>query len=251
MSDSSPKRIDLEAQRAFYNERWRSSASINRAKLTRAIAILEAVLATKLRDPEIVELGCGSGWFTGMLSNLGPATGVDLADEAIREAVRRYPQCRFVAADVHSWQHPHASFDLVISHEVLEHVEDQRAYIDLADDLLRDGGFLVLTTPSRRSWEARPKAFLEAYEPQPIERLLYPRDLKTLVSTRFEVVDARTILPGLGTKGTYRFATSPRLRGAFRRLRMGWIFDEVALRLGYGVTSLIVGRKRSESRESR
>lgn len=234
---------DKKAQRSYYNDRWRNTPFVNRPKLVRAIAILEAVMASRHVRPRTIELGCGSGWLTSMLASLGPATGVDLSDVAISAASERYPQTSFMATDIFSWSYPLAAFDLVVSHEVLEHVQDQERYLDIAADLLSAGGHLVLTTPNRGFHEAKSPEARASYESQPIENWLFLDQLKELVSKRFEVVELKTILLRGGARGLYGLAGS-RLLGAAKRVRLLWLFEEVLLRLGRGSTSLILARKR-------
>lgn len=87
---------DIESQRRYYNERWRNFEFANSLKLARSIAILESLYSLGLRKPHIIDLGCGSGWLTAILGHFGPAVGVDLSDEAIKEAGKRFPHVSFV-----------------------------------------------------------------------------------------------------------------------------------------------------------
>jgi hypothetical protein len=132
---------------------------------------------------------------------------------------------------------------MVVSHEVLEHIERQEAYLEVAYELLRKGGYLILTTPNKRTVEASATDEHAAGELQPIEEWVTIGELKRMLLRRFSIVRATTICPGFGSKGMYRIVSSPVVRGALRRLGVAWIFDKMALDLGFGLHILAIGRK--------
>lgn len=233
----------IDLQRAFYDQRWQGVRFVRGLKLKRCVAILDAVASTKLVEPRIIELGCGTGWLTSILGTLGPAVGVDLADAAIIEASHRYPHVEFVAADILTWNYPRAAFDMVVSHEVLEHVEQQQAYLEVAFGLLREGGYLILTTPNKRTFDACADDESIAGDLQPIEKWVTMGELERMLSGRFSVVRATSICAGYGTRGMYRIVSSPVVRAALRRLGVGWIFDKMALDLGFGLHILAIARR--------
>src|SRR5881396_3321059 len=110
----------LSEQKAFYDDRRKDYFFVNQAKLERCTAILSAIACLKLKQPEIVELGCGSGWLTAILGAFGPATGVELSSVAVAQSSARYPSASFLQADLSRWEYPRGKFDLVVSHEVFE-----------------------------------------------------------------------------------------------------------------------------------
>jgi SAM-dependent methyltransferase len=238
------KETPIDSHRVFYNRRWESDTFIKGGKLQRCLAILEAIASTGSGvPPNIIELGCGRGWLTNILGTIGPSTGVDLSDVAMHEASRRYSHLDFIAADILDWEYPPESFDIVISHEVLEHVEDQESYLEVARGLLRKGGFLILTMPNRPTSEALSDEEIASYELQPIEKWLTLSELKAKLSPRFRIVRITTIMPGFGVKGIYRIVSSRRLRSVLNRLHLLWIYDTIALRCGFGLHLLAIAEK--------
>ena len=96
----------------------------------------------------ILDVGCGLGLYMRRLRDFGEQVyGVELDGERAREAARTLPDVAVAAAE----HLPFAagSFDVVFSHEVLEHVADDRAAIIEAHRVLREGGHLVLFVPNR------------------------------------------------------------------------------------------------------
>src|SRR5882672_11058023 len=63
----------------------------------------EAVAATGIAKPRLIEIGCGSGYYSEVFSDLvegGVAyTGIDYSNAMIARAQARYPSTRFEVAD--------------------------------------------------------------------------------------------------------------------------------------------------------
>lgn len=97
----------------------------------------------------ILDFGCMDGVFTIRLQQLGAqAVGYDLSSAAIAQAERfrgRAQHPTFTTVPPGPGQ-----FDLVYCNEVLEHIEDDRAFIGSLIRFLVPGGMLVGTTPVGR-----------------------------------------------------------------------------------------------------
>ncbi len=234
----------IQDQKSFYDERWREFSHINHPKLERCNAILEGVATTKLVQPQIVDLGSGTGWLTAILGAIGPAVGVELSPLAVAQAAQRYPTVKFIEADISRWDYPKASCDLVVSHEVLEHLEDQRAYLRVAHGLLRPGGFLILTTPNKPiveiAYESKSKNEAEF---QPIENWISRATLRSLLTPEFAVVRLTTILPGYCQRGKFRLLNAYLFRTLAERLGAGFVFNRLIGALGGGYHLFAVARK--------
>lgn len=237
------KLINITEQKNFYNDKWKVFSFINRLKLLRCIAILEAIASTKIKEPKIIDLGCGAGWLTNIVSSLGPTIGVDFSTTAISEASKKYPNAKFIAADILHWDYPKEAFDIVISQEVIEHMQDQTAYLEVAYNLLHSGGYLILTTPNAKAFQAMPEEQRINWSGQPLENILKINQLKTLLLTRFKIVRLTTIIPEYGTKGAYILFNSKRLRRMLEKTGLGLILDRLRLNLGYGLHILAVAQK--------
>lgn len=101
----------------------------------------------------VLDLGCGEGYGTNLLASVAvEAVGVDLAPEAIYHARRTYrrPNLRFLYRDIYDLGLEDASFDLVCSLQVVEHLQYPNRFMEEARRVLRPGGLCVITTPNRR-----------------------------------------------------------------------------------------------------
>jgi SAM-dependent methyltransferase len=109
-----------------------------------------------LHDQAILDVGCGLGMYVRAFRRFSrDVHGVDLDAEKIAQARQELPNlCVALAEDL---PYPSGRFDVVLSHEVIEHVTDDRRAIaeairvlrDPAPDERRPGGRLVVFAPNR------------------------------------------------------------------------------------------------------
>ena len=96
----------------------------------------------------ILEDGCGVGMYLGRLARGAQAViGLEIEHERGLEA--RALVERVVCGAGESLPFPADHFDLVLSHEVIEHVQDDRAAVTEIVRVLRPGGRLALFCPNR------------------------------------------------------------------------------------------------------
>lgn len=95
---------------------------------------------------DILDAGCGSGRNLEWLARFGAVTGLELSADSL-EYARRRAVGSVVAGSVEEIPLEGASFDLVTSFDVIEHVDDRRALHEL-HRVLRPGGRLVVSVPA-------------------------------------------------------------------------------------------------------
>jgi SAM-dependent methyltransferase len=96
----------------------------------------------------VLENGCGVGMYVEHLPPYASqVVGLEYDFERAQAAHLRSPQ--IVNAAGEHLPFPGGAFDLILSHEVLEHVRDDRAAVGEMVRALRPGGRLVLFVPNR------------------------------------------------------------------------------------------------------
>jgi len=107
------------------------------------------------RSINILEIGSGSGYLTYAIAKRDfTITGLDVSSEAVSTAKRLYGD-HYACADLFEYSRTHrAQYDLVIMTEVIEHVDAPRAFLAAAEQLLKPGGRILVTTPDRGAFPA-------------------------------------------------------------------------------------------------
>jgi len=96
----------------------------------------------------VMDLGCGTGRFlAGLQPGAAGCAGVEAFEDSVRAAVARRTGADLVRGDVCAVPLADASFDVVVSMDVLEHV-DPALFLAEARRLARPGGRLLLSVPA-------------------------------------------------------------------------------------------------------
>lgn len=117
------------------------------------------------RDARVLDIASGEGYGAAMLVRNGAAavTGVDIDRASISRASEVYAHqgLEFIQADItRPLPFADASFDLVVSFENIEHIEEQEAFVgEVARVLTPDGTFVCSTPDSRHSDPDAPNPF--------------------------------------------------------------------------------------------
>jgi 2-polyprenyl-3-methyl-5-hydroxy-6-metoxy-1,4-benzoquinol methylase len=121
------------------------------ADVRRRLAVVfdECLAETALAGRWTLDAGCGYGLFSAAAEARGAdVVSVDLGPRLVARAMARAGS-RGLVADACQLGLREASFDLVISSEMLEHTEAPARAVAELGRVLKAGGLLVLTTPNR------------------------------------------------------------------------------------------------------
>lgn len=153
----------------------------------RRLAILRRHLPAQAR---LLEVGAGNGLFGMLAATQLDYVGIDLSDEAARQArgrgleVFRSSLCQFVNTG--------AAFDGVAMFHVFEHLADPHDALGTISDLLKPGGILVLITPDTESLLCAVSGDRWVSYKFPEHLILYSRSalIELLEHSGFEIVSA-------------------------------------------------------------
>ncbi|MBK6648018.1 MAG: class I SAM-dependent methyltransferase [Anaerolineales bacterium] len=113
----------------------------------RRLKMIEQFAGERMRG-RVLENGCGVGMYVEKMTGLGAnVTGLEFDFDRAREA--RVNSERIVNAAGEFLPLPSLTFDLILSHEVIEHVQDDRSAIAEMVRALKVGGRAVIFCPNR------------------------------------------------------------------------------------------------------
>ncbi len=104
-------------------------------------------------DAAVLDVACGAGYGSAYLLKRGARSviGGDVSPQAIALANRYYASTgvEYQQIDATRLPFPDAAFDVVVSLETIEHLDDQERFLREVIRVLRPPGTLVLSTPNR------------------------------------------------------------------------------------------------------
>jgi 2-polyprenyl-3-methyl-5-hydroxy-6-metoxy-1,4-benzoquinol methylase len=141
-----------EARELFY-ERFADEfdSSMNRYEVNKRLALVfdRGLAHVPLAGREFLDAGCGTGLFSKTAADRGAqVTSLDVGERLLARVAEKCDSRR-VVGDVQRLPFEDASFDVVLSTEVIEHVPEPALAVNELVRVLRPGGTLVVTTPNR------------------------------------------------------------------------------------------------------
>ena len=143
-----------------YNSLSASYGAVNDRPVSRAIVInIERVLAPHIRGARVLELACGTGFFTRHLLDWGAASvvGVDVSQAMVDVARTKFgavDKCKFMIADCaapfDAREDGGEGFDLVFAAWLLNYAADEAQMTAMWENIsshLKPGGRLVAVAP--------------------------------------------------------------------------------------------------------
>lgn len=112
--------------------------------------VFEELLANEdLAHRSLLDVGCGTGWFSQRAAERGArVTALDIGTALLAE-VRRKVRPALVAADACALPFRDAAYDVVLSSECIEHTLDPHRALAEMCRVTRPGGLLLVTVPNR------------------------------------------------------------------------------------------------------
>jgi SAM-dependent methyltransferase len=112
--------------------------------------VLKKILQEKQRSTRrILDVGAGFGGMLEVLNPYGRVTALEPNEEARTHCLTRGYDSVLHAEDLSTLlPEGKEGYDLIAAFDVLEHVKDDRAFLEQAHDLLAPGGDIILTLPA-------------------------------------------------------------------------------------------------------
>ncbi len=107
------------------------------------------------KNGKLIEIGCAYGFFLDLVRDRFDCLGFDRVEAAVayaNQVLGLHAQCKDFLADDSVAE---GSVDVVAMWDVIEHLEHPERYLEKAGSLLKEGGYLFLTTGDIDSWNAR------------------------------------------------------------------------------------------------
>ena len=101
---------------------------------------------SKIQNPKILDVGCGTGGNLEMLAKFGAAEGVDVSDDALEFCRRKGLKAHKGLAE--SLPFADESFDVVTALDVVEHLDDDIAGLREIHRVLKIGGKSLIFVPA-------------------------------------------------------------------------------------------------------
>jgi len=225
-----------------------------RAGQQRRLEMILRAAGDRIRG-SILEDGCGVGMYVEHLSPLGGKIyGLEYDFERAAEAGQRSPGIVNAAGEY--LPYPDSSFDLILSHEVLEHVADDRLAVHEMVRVLRPGGRVIIFVPNigypfethgvywrgkyhfgnkpfvnylPRAWRDRLAPHVRVYSRRDLEKLFDGLPVKfverTVVFGAYDNVIARFGALGKFLRAVLQFLENTPLKGL--GLSLFWVIEKI------------------------
>lgn len=131
------------------------------------------VVAREFIHGDVLEVGCGEGRGVDLLMQGATRfTAVDKIAPLIGKLEKKYPAGRFLSMNIPPLPGlEDNAYDVVVSFQVIEHIENDGLFLREIHRVLRPGGTAVLTTPNRRQSLTRNPWHVREYLPHELEQL--------------------------------------------------------------------------------
>lgn len=139
--ESDPYTVEVNIESDFHKRRMECTLEM----------IKEAIKGIQNR-PKILDLGCGQGHITCKICQAFPeaeVSGLDYALSAIEYAANHFSGIDFVVGNAYKCPYANNYFDIIVCNNLWEHVSDPLFLLSRIASIIKPGGFLIISTPSR------------------------------------------------------------------------------------------------------
>lgn len=136
-------------------ERLDINSAPERANIEASIHFARYSVATPfVKNKRVLDIACGEGYGSYLLKQAGAeeVVGVDVFVDAVNRATRSFggPGIEFTAADATTIEDkfPSEYFDVIVSCETIEHIEDPTAYLQSLKRVAKKDAIIIISCPN-------------------------------------------------------------------------------------------------------
>ena len=136
-----------------------------------------------VQGKRVLDVASGEGYGSKLLAqSAATVTGIDLSGDAVAHANAKYAQdnLRYIAASCTQIPVPDASFDVIVSFETIEHMQEHDAFMQEVDRLLAPNGLFIISSPNRPEYSDR-TGYKNEFHVKELDKF----ELKSLLNVRF------------------------------------------------------------------
>jgi len=107
----------------------------------------------------ILDAACGTGYGSNYLAEKGyKVIGIDISPKAINFAIKKYKKTNltFLIMDCRNLNFPDSMFDAVISQDTIEHISEDKKFLEEIVRVLKPSGKAIIFTPYSKTHTEKP-----------------------------------------------------------------------------------------------
>jgi len=237
----------IAEQIAFY-DRWNEInragqlSNISEEIRIRGLRVLEHIYSSGHQQPRILEVGCGTGWLTELLTDIGTVSAIDLSPRAIEIAAARGIKADLIAGDFFQHAFQEQYYDIGICIETLFYVSDQVEFINKFASLMKPGALVGFSTINKFVYDRR--SDIGAPEEGQVRHWLSKSELRKLLAPHFNLVSIETLEPR-GDTGILQLVNSHKVNAVLERIFSHKRVKHAKEKLGLGGGIVIMAQRKS------
>jgi len=169
-----------------YDHRWQKFLALSQSN------VLQNWPQNLPENARILDLGCGTGSMLAQIHDQYPdyrLTGVDCSNDMLKIARENVPNANFIEADIENIDLPHKGFDVVLSLNILHHLNDQKSHLETLKKLAKPDGDIFLCDfitdgfwmkLADFSWQRSQQSYHKSFSYKEMEELLKDAKLEIL-----------------------------------------------------------------------
>jgi len=107
--------------------------------------------ANKFKGKKILDCSCGTGYGSALLAFNNKVTGVDISKETIKSAKENFEMPTFRVGNAEKLDFKEETFDVVVSFETIEHLDNPQDFIREVRRVLKKDGVFVGSIPKEKN----------------------------------------------------------------------------------------------------